>query len=170
MELDAARDLVHTYLHGLGQADPDDSTTNVIAALGKGVPRDILRRCDTAIRIAAEKPESLADRLLQAERENLLAGLQYLAGLSDRVAKVFTEARPSLGAILDLIADEGTSEQLARILSENFVYVHLLETPEPAARGGLVERYYGFLYSIPTLTTDSIRSALSVRGVEVPNG
>jgi KAP family P-loop domain len=162
MDLDAARSLVKGYLKSLKQTELDDPTVDVIAVLGKGVPRDLLRRCDNAMLLASEKPASLSDSLLMSERESLLAGLRYLAGLSDRIAQVFTDPKPPLDVVLDLIASDETKEPLARILSENFVYVHILSTPDPKERHELITRYYGFLYSLPTLTTESIRSALAM--------
>jgi hypothetical protein len=161
MELDAARSLVKGYLKSLNQPELDDPTIDVIAVLGKGVPRDLLRRCDTAVLLQAEKPASLSDSLLFVERENLLTGLRYLAGLSDRIVKVFTEPVPPLDSILELIANDATNEQFARILAENFVYVHILATRKSEERHELIARYYAFLYSLPTLTTDSIQAALA---------
>jgi hypothetical protein len=162
MELDAARELAQGYTTKLGRTSLDESALDVIACLGKGVPRDILRRCDAAALLAGEDPKLLGDRLLMTERENLLSGVRYLAGLNERVALAFTESKPDLGAALELIASEETNEPVARVLAENFVYIYLLETSKPDERRRLIERCYSFLYSLPMLSTDSIRSALSV--------
>ena len=126
------------------------------------MPRDILRRCDTAALLAAVKVSSLDERLLTMERQGLLSGVQYLAGLNERVSQAFVAERPDLAAVLDLITSNGFNEQVARVLTENFVYLQLLAAKDPATRRELVRRYYRFLYDLPALPLDSIRAGLSV--------
>ncbi len=168
MDLDSARQLAKNYFQSLQQIVPDDATIEVIAGLGRGVPRDILRRCDTVVLLAAEKGGSLDERLLTMERQGLLSGVQYLVGLNERVSKAFTSDRTDLAAILDLITSNGFNEQVARVLTENFVYVQLLAAKDPAIRRELVRRYYRFLYDLPALPLDSIRAGLSIISSPAP--
>lgn len=160
MSFGAARKLSSTYLESLSKGTLDEDVLNLIATLGKGVPRDILRRSDAAVVLAAERSDLLADRLLQAERNNLLSGVQYLAGLSESVAQMFTAAHCDMKAMVESLAAMRLDDKIVRVVSENLVYCHLLSTRDVNTRRALAEGYYEFLYSMPVLPLESIFSGL----------
>jgi hypothetical protein len=133
----------------------------MVAVLGKGVPRDILRRCDTVKLLTEQGVSDISDKLLQSEKEELCFGIQYLVGLDTGLTALLNNPAPQRDGIVRWV-ESSRDDKVNRVVLESFIYSTLLT--ERKNRQGLAQKYYEVLYNLPILTIDSIKSSLMQDG------
>jgi hypothetical protein len=161
MDFKTARELAKSYLVAVKSAIVPDDVLDMVAVLGKGVPRDILRRCDTVKLLTEQGVSDISDKLLQSEKEELCFGIQYLVGLDTGLTALLNNPAPQRDGIVRWV-ESSRDDKVNRVVLESFIYSTLLT--ERKNRQGLAQKYYEVLYNLPILTIDSIKSSLMQDG------